>query len=116
MPWPTRSSRRAVTTTAGVVTINDLLAPGLMAGRRKIGRRVPEDMSAVGTEGSFWVTISNPPHTTIQPPIPRIVGEIVRSAIRTRDSTNDAARSIFTNISLVECESVGPEGSRPCYL
>jgi DNA-binding LacI/PurR family transcriptional regulator len=91
----------------GVVAVNDLMALGLMAGLRECGLRVPEDVSIVGMDGHFLAAISNPALTTVQLPVPAMAAAMVERTMRPRDEPTPAsAQALFTNITLVERESV----------
>ncbi len=54
------------------VCFNDYVALGLMKGARALGRRVPEDLSIVGYDDVDFSRASEPPLTTLAPPIREI--------------------------------------------
>ncbi|WP_248323836.1 MULTISPECIES: LacI family DNA-binding transcriptional regulator [unclassified Caballeronia] len=96
----------------GIVAVNDLMALGLMAGLRESGLRVPEDVSIVGMDGHFLAAISNPALTTVQLPVPAMAAAMVERVMRAHDEPMPASeQALFTEITLVERESVAPPGS-----
>ncbi|SAL38091.1 ribose operon repressor [Caballeronia arvi] len=95
----------------GIVAVNDLMALGLMAGLRESGLRVPEDVSIVGMDGHFLAAISNPALTTVQLPVPAMAAAMVERVMRSHDEPMPASeQALFTNITLVERESVTRPG------
>ncbi|QSN64148.1 LacI family DNA-binding transcriptional regulator [Caballeronia sp. M1242] len=96
----------------GIVAVNDLMALGLMAGLRESGLRVPEDVSIVGMDGHFLAAISNPALTTVQLPVPAMAAAMVERVMRAHDEPMPASeQALFTEITLVERESVAPPGN-----
>lgn len=63
--------RRAVRWTA-VFAFNDDLAAGAMTRLREMGKRVPEDISVLGFDGSAMANYLYPPLTTVQQPFEQI--------------------------------------------
>jgi LacI family transcriptional regulator len=55
--------------TTAVLTYNDLLAIGLLRGLRRLGVRVPEEISVVGFDNVFGSDFSTPALTTIAAPL-----------------------------------------------
>ncbi|MEK6313563.1 MAG: LacI family DNA-binding transcriptional regulator [Burkholderia gladioli] len=99
---------------SGIVAVNDLMALGLMAGLREAGLRVPEDISVVGMDGHFLGAISNPALTTVQLPVPAMAAAMVERVMRAPDSPREHEPTLFTDIALVERESVArPPRTRP---
>ncbi|GAB5095902.1 LacI family DNA-binding transcriptional regulator [Caballeronia sp. LP006] len=97
----------------GIVAVNDLMALGLMAGLRESGLRVPDDMSVVGMDGHFLAAISNPALTTVQLPVPAMAAAMVERVMRQQDdAVIDSAQALFTDITLVERESVAPPAAK----
>ncbi|ALK28940.1 LacI family DNA-binding transcriptional regulator [Burkholderia plantarii] len=101
----------AATRPGGVVAVNDLMALGLMAGLREAGLAVPGDVSVVGMDGHFLAAISNPALTTVQLPVPAMAAAMVERVMRRDDAPAAAEPTLFTDISLVERESVAPPGA-----
>lgn len=59
------------------VTINDMMAIGLMAGLRELGLSVPDDMSVIGMDGIPLGNFTAPPLTTIRLPM----GDLARTMV-----------------------------------
>jgi DNA-binding LacI/PurR family transcriptional regulator len=53
----------------GIVCASDLLALGTIRAVRRLGLRVPEDVSVVGYDDSALMMCTDPPLTTIRQPI-----------------------------------------------
>ncbi|BCJ65282.1 MULTISPECIES: LacI family DNA-binding transcriptional regulator [Polymorphospora] len=53
----------------GIVCASDVLALGTIRAARRMGRRVPEDVSVVGFDDSAFMTCTDPPLTTVRQPI-----------------------------------------------
>ncbi|SDY24961.1 transcriptional regulator, LacI family [Micromonospora pattaloongensis] len=53
----------------GIVCASDVLALGSIRAARRLGRRVPEDVSVVGFDDSAIMTCTDPPLTTVRQPI-----------------------------------------------
>jgi LacI family transcriptional regulator, repressor for deo operon, udp, cdd, tsx, nupC, and nupG len=51
------------------VCASDVLALGAVRAVRRLGRRVPEDVSVVGYDDSAIMTCTDPPLTTVRQPI-----------------------------------------------
>jgi DNA-binding LacI/PurR family transcriptional regulator len=61
----------------GIVTVNDLLAIGLIAGLRDVGVRVPEDVSIVGMDNLFLSSLIGPALTSVSAPLTEIADTMV---------------------------------------
>jgi DNA-binding LacI/PurR family transcriptional regulator len=62
----TRLAERGVT---GILCASDVLALGAVRAVRRLGRRVPQDVSVVGFDDSAFMTCTDPPLTTVRQPI-----------------------------------------------
>lgn len=65
----------------GIVTVNDMLAIGLMAGLHQAGLRVPEDVSVVGMDGLSIAAFTNPALTSVSMPITEMADAMVQRAV-----------------------------------
>jgi len=65
----------------GIVTVNDMLAIGLMSGLNALGLRVPRDVSVVGMDGLPIAGFVNPGLTSIAMPLAEMAGAMVERAI-----------------------------------
>lgn len=73
----------------GIVVHNDILAVGVLKACRKLGKRVPEDVSIVGYDGTMLADVTDPPLTTIVQPTGelgiagmKLLHELITSHIR----------------------------------
>ena len=97
----------------GIVAVNDLMALGLMAGLREAGLHVPRDVSVVGMDGLFLSAMSNPTLTTVRFPVSTMAAAMVERVIGRGDASRaESSETIFTDIKLVERESVAAPSSR----
>ncbi len=62
----TKLIERGVT---GVICASDVLALGSIRAARRLGLRVPEDVSVIGFDDSAFMTCTDPPLTTVRQPI-----------------------------------------------
>ncbi|MEV1290389.1 LacI family DNA-binding transcriptional regulator [Micromonospora sp. NPDC049679] len=53
----------------GIICASDVLALGTIRSARRLGRRVPQDVSVVGFDDSAIMTCTDPPLTTVRQPI-----------------------------------------------
>lgn len=93
----------------GVVCGGDLLALGAIAGVRDAGRRVPEDVSVVGFDGTSLMAYTDPPLTSVRQPVGRMaatVAELVR-----RPLSGDPAVHIFEPDLVVGRSTAPPPGA-----
>lgn len=90
----------------GVVAMNDMIAIGLIAGFRKCGIKVPEDISLVGMDDIFLSALVSPAITTVHAPIKEMAQLLVtRLMLRLADPSMPVDDFLFTPV-LVCRESV----------
>ncbi|MDR3300414.1 MAG: LacI family transcriptional regulator, partial [Candidatus Accumulibacter sp.] len=90
----------------GVVAINDMLAIGLLAGFRKCGISVPNDISLVGIDDMILSALVSPALTTVRPPVQEMATLVVsRLMARLKDPSIPVEDFLFTP-TLVNRESV----------
>ncbi len=65
----------------GIATVNDMIAIGLMAGIRKLGLSVPEDISIVGMDNLSMSVYTWPPLTSVSMPVTEMAQKMVDRAI-----------------------------------
>jgi DNA-binding LacI/PurR family transcriptional regulator len=65
----------------GLVTVNDMLAIGLMSGLQQLNLRVPDDVSVVGMDGLSVAAFTNPALTSVAMPLTEMAGTMVERAI-----------------------------------
>jgi DNA-binding LacI/PurR family transcriptional regulator len=90
----------------GVVAINDMMAIGLIAGFRKCGLKVPDDISVVGIDDMMLSALISPAITTVRPPVQEMASlAVTRLMARLADPSLPVADFLFTP-TLVKRESV----------
>lgn len=90
----------------GVVAINDMLAIGLIAGFRKCGIRVPDDISLVGIDDMILSALVSPAITSVRAPVEEMAQCVVsRLMARLEDASLPAEDFLFTP-TLIERETV----------
>lgn len=95
----------------GIVTVNDMLAMGLMSGLHQAGLRVPEDISVVGMDGLSIAAFSNPSLTSVAMPLTEMADVMVQRAVeRSRDPQLPAVNLVFQP-TLISRHSVARPGA-----
>lgn len=90
----------------GIITVNDLLAIGLMSGLHRAGLRVPQDVSVVGMDGLSIAAFINPGLTSVSMPLDAMADAMVQRAVdRSRQLEQPPVNLIFQP-DLVERQSV----------
>jgi DNA-binding LacI/PurR family transcriptional regulator len=90
----------------GVVTVNDMLAIGLMSGLQRLGLRVPDDISVVGMDGLSISAFVNPGLTSVAMPLSVMADAMVERAIaRSMQSDLPSSNAVFKT-TLVTRQSV----------
>jgi len=99
----TALARREAT---AVMCGNDLIAIGVLKAARRLGIRVPEELSVVGFDDIPWASIVTPALTTVHQPL-REMGELATTLLLDRIAEPDrAARHFKVDVRLVERDSV----------
>jgi DNA-binding LacI/PurR family transcriptional regulator len=65
----------------GIITVNDLLAIGLMAGLHQLGLNVPQDVSVVGMDGLSIAAFTNPGLTSVSMPLDAMADAMVQRVV-----------------------------------
>jgi DNA-binding LacI/PurR family transcriptional regulator len=94
----------------GVVTVNDMLAMGLLAGLHQAGLRVPEDLSVVGMDGLSIAAFTNPSLTSVAMPLAEMADAMVRRAVERSRQPELPAVNLMFQPTLIARHSV----ARPC--
>ncbi|OCR25988.1 LacI family transcriptional regulator [Pseudomonas syringae] len=80
----------------GIVTVNDLLAIGLMSGLHQAGLRVPQDISVVGMDGLSIAAFTNPGLTSVAMPLDAMADAMVQRVVaRSRQMEQTPVNLIF---------------------
>jgi len=91
-----------------VVAMNDLTAIGVMRALRQHGLRVPEDVSVVGFDRTYFSKFYQPSLTTVDMQ-PRYLGRLaVKSLLELASATKPKGRDYLVPLHLVIGESTGP--------
>ena len=92
----------------GIITVNDMMALGLMAGLHQAGLSVPRDISVIGMDNLIMTAYANPPLTTVAMPSPDMAAAMVRMAAERLADPTLAGRELFFATTLIERGSVAP--------
>ena len=92
----------------GLVTVNDMLAIGLMSGLHKLGLRVPEDISIIGMDGLPIAAFVNPGLTSVAMPLGDMANAMVERAIARSTQHDLPPFNALFKTNLVERHSVAP--------
>ncbi|WP_347558860.1 LacI family DNA-binding transcriptional regulator [Robbsia sp. KACC 23696] len=96
----------------GVVTVNDMLAIGLMSGLNKLKLKIPDDISVVGMDGLPIAAFVNPGLTSVAMPLAAMAEAMVERVIaRAREPDLPPLNALFET-SLVERQSVMPPSDK----
>jgi len=91
-----RAAKALITTDCtACVTGNDLLAVGLIAGLRELGRDVPNDYSVASIEDSLFTEISYPTLTSARQPMPQLVELTVQALIEMIEGKTPAPTQVL---------------------
>jgi len=91
---------------------NDLMAAGILRGLAELNLRVPQDVSVVGTNNSYFSQQTCPSLTTIQVPYAEMGKKAVELLIAQISATSLAPFNVLEDCQLIVRESTGP-ASRP---
>jgi DNA-binding LacI/PurR family transcriptional regulator len=105
-----RLANRGVT---GMICASDPLALGAIRALRRLGMRVPADVSVVGYDDSALMTCTDPPLTTIRQPIDAMGRAAVKLLVRQIDGPVTVAERLLFEPELVVRGSTAPAPPRP---
>lgn len=91
-----------------VITGSDMVAAGLLTRGRKLGIKVPQDLSIVSIDGTFICEITNPPLTSIPQ-------NFFRMGVESLNSLLDNDASTFIPTHLTKRESVQDNGQNSSH-
>lgn len=89
-----------------VLTMSDTMAAGVIRALRDLGRRVPQDVSVTGFDGTEWASYYIPAISTVRQPTEQIARESV--ALLCEMLEGGGSRNVTVPYSLVEGESIAP--------
>lgn len=96
---------------SAIVTVNDMLALGLLAGLHQAGLRVPQDISVVGMDGLAMAAFSNPGLTTVAMPLKTMAETMVERAVERALAPSQPPLNLTFEPSLIVRQSVAAPGS-----
>ncbi|HTW06407.1 MAG TPA: LacI family DNA-binding transcriptional regulator [Acidimicrobiales bacterium] len=96
----------------GIICASDPLALGAVRAVRRLGLRVPEDVSIVGYDDSALMTCTDPPLTTIRQPIEAMGRAAVDLLANQIDGTVTSAERLLFEPELVVRGSTAPLAAR----
>jgi DNA-binding LacI/PurR family transcriptional regulator len=92
----------------GVICASDVLALGTIRAARRLGRRVPEDVSVIGYDDSAFMTCTDPPLTTVRQPIEAMGQAAVDLLVNQIDGVGAPPEELLFEPELVVRGSTGP--------
>jgi LacI family transcriptional regulator len=98
---------------SAVITHNDLMALGVVAGARGLGVRVPDDLSVVGIDDIPLAAITHPTLTTVAVPMARAGALSLELLERRLAGDRQTPRAVRLPTQLVVRESTGPAAAQP---
>ena len=96
----------------GIICASDPLALGAIRAVRRLGLRVPDDVSVVGYDDSALMMCTDPPLTTIRQPIEAMGRAAVKLLSSQIDGTMATAESLLFEPELVVRGSTAPAQGR----
>lgn len=85
----------------GFVAASDFLALGAIQGARAAGRRVPQDVSVVGFDGSPMMAFTDPPLTTLRQPVQALASAAIRGLAADLEGTPQPRDELLFDAELV---------------
>lgn len=85
----------------GILCASDVLALGAIRAVRRLGLRVPQDISVVGFDDSVFMTCTDPPLTTVRQPIDAMGQAVVTLLVQQIDGTGCSAQELLFEPELV---------------
>lgn len=105
------AARVLATGATAVITHNDLVALGLVAGARALGVRVPDDLSVVGSDDIPFAALSAPGLSSIATPMDR-AGTLACEILGRAATERTAPRAVHLPTHLVVRGTTGPAPAR----
>lgn len=95
-----------------VFAASDATALGVLEAARRLGLRVPQDLSVVGFDDTFVAGWSNPPLTTVRQPLHDMGAVALRTVLRLTAGAALDSHHVELATSLVVRDSTGPPAPR----
>jgi len=96
----------------GIICASDVLALGTVRAARRLGLRVPEDISVVGYDDSAFMNCTDPPLTTVRQPIEAMGQAAVDLLVSQIEGVGVALDELLFEPELVVRGSTGPTPRR----
>ncbi len=96
----------------GIICASDVLALGAIRAVRRLGRRVPEDVSVIGFDDSAFMNCTDPPLTTVRQPIEAMGQAAVDLLVHQMEGVGVATDELLFEPELVVRGSTGPAPRR----
>ena len=97
----------------GIIAASDFTALGVIRGARRLGLRVPQDISVIGYDGSPVMAFTGPPLTTIKQPVDALAGAAVQSLVRDIEGRPGPRTEVLFQPELVVRSSTDAAPTRP---
>lgn len=104
---------RSATPPTAVLAATDLIAIGMLAEARRLGVRVPEDLSVVGFDDIPDAQVCFPTLTTVRQPFADMADRALEWFLARRSGTELAPERLALSTDLVVRESTGPPRALP---
>ena len=96
----------------GIICASDVLALGTVRAARRLGLRVPQDVSVVGYDDSAFMNCTDPPLTTVRQPIEAMGQAAVDLLVSQIEGVGVAPDELLFEPELVVRGSTGPTPRR----
>jgi DNA-binding LacI/PurR family transcriptional regulator len=96
----------------GVLCASDVLALGAVRAVRRLGLRVPQDVSVVGFDDSAFMNCTDPPLTTVRQPIEAMGQSVVELLVNQIEGVGVPPDELLFEPELVVRGSTGPAATR----
>jgi len=97
----------------GIIAASDFTALGVIRGARRLGLRVPQDISVIGYDGSPVMAFTGPPLTTIKQPVDALAGAAVQLLVRDIEGRPGPRTEVLFQPELVVRSSTDAAPTRP---
>ncbi len=91
-----------------ILTINDFTAIGALYEAKKVGFRIPQDLSIVGFGDIPFASLTDPPFTTVRAPYQKLGETLMKLVVSLVEGKRLARRNTVLPVSIVERNSTSP--------
>jgi DNA-binding LacI/PurR family transcriptional regulator len=89
----------------GILAVNDAMAFGAIRAARRIGRRVPDDVSVVGFDNIDWAQLNDPPLTTVHVPKRQLGQEAAKRLLTLLSERDTSPIEVIVSTQLIVRQS-----------